>query len=57
MAVVRNLRQVDADDAGVDIAFRADVHAGLAQPQKAIPARWFYDATGSALVEDITALP
>ena len=30
---------------------------GLAQAQKAIPARWFYDATGSALFEDITALP
>ncbi|MGH6649648.1 MAG: L-histidine N(alpha)-methyltransferase [Sphingopyxis sp.] len=57
MAVVRNLRQVDADDAGVDIAFRADVHAGLSQAQKAVPARWFYDATGSALFEDITALP
>jgi len=57
MGVVRNLRQVDADAAGVDIAFRADVHAGLAQAQKAIPARWFYDTTGSALFEDITALP
>lgn len=57
MGVVRNLRQVAADDAGVDIAFRADVHAGLSQRQKAIPARWFYDATGSALFEDITALP
>ncbi len=57
MGVVRNLRQVDADAAGVDIAFRADVHAGLSQAQKAVPARWFYDATGSALFEDITALP
>ena len=57
MGVVRNLRQVAADDAGVDIAFRADVHAGLSQQPKAIPARWFYDATGSALFEDITALP
>ena len=57
MGVVRNLRQISADDAGIDIAFRADVHAGLAQRQKAIPARWFYDATGSALFEDITALP
>ncbi|WP_194954858.1 L-histidine N(alpha)-methyltransferase [Sphingopyxis solisilvae] len=57
MGVVRNLRQVDADAAGVDIAFRADVHAGLSQAQKAIPARWFYDTTGSALFEDITALP
>jgi len=57
MGVVRQLRQISADDAGVDIAFRADVHAGLSQHQKAIPARWFYDATGSALFEDITALP
>jgi dimethylhistidine N-methyltransferase len=57
MSVIRQLRQIEADDAGVDIAFRADVHAGLGQPQKAIPARWFYDATGSALFEDITALP
>ena len=57
MGVVRSLRQVDADAAGVDVAFRADVHAGLSQVPKAIPARWFYDATGSALFEDITALP
>lgn len=57
MAVIRNLRQVDADAQGVDIAFRADVHAGLSQTPKAIPARWFYDATGSALFEDITTLP
>src|SRR3546814_17031132 len=57
MGVVRHLRQISADDSGVDVAFRADVHAGLSQAQKAIPARWFYDATGSALFEDITALP
>jgi L-histidine N-alpha-methyltransferase len=57
MSVIRHLRQVDADDAGVDLAFRADVRAGLEQQPKAIPARWFYDATGSALFEDITALP
>jgi L-histidine Nalpha-methyltransferase len=41
----------------VDPAFRADVLAGLAQPQKAIPARWFYDRTGSELFEAITRLP
>ncbi len=57
MGVVRHLRQVDAEDTGIDLAFRADVHAGLSQAQKAVPARWFYDATGSALFEDITALP
>ena len=41
----------------VDPAFRADVLSGLSQPQKAIPARWFYDRTGSELFEAITALP
>ena len=38
-------------------AFRADVLAGLSLPQKAIPARWFYDRKGSELFEDITGLP
>ena len=41
----------------VNPAFRADVLAGLAQPQKAIPARWFYDRAGSELFEAITDLP
>ena len=41
----------------IDTAFRDDVLAGFAQPQKAVPARWFYDDTGSALFEAITALP
>ena len=40
-----------------DPAFRADVLAGLGLPQKAIPARWFYDRKGSELFEDITGLP
>lgn len=40
-----------------DPAFRADVLAGLACPQKAVPARWFYDLRGSQLFEEITALP
>jgi L-histidine Nalpha-methyltransferase len=30
---------------------------GLALPQKAIPARWFYDDVGSELFEEITRLP
>ncbi|WP_126171914.1 L-histidine N(alpha)-methyltransferase [Altericroceibacterium xinjiangense] len=48
---------VDRDEDGVDRAFRADVLAGLAQPQKAVPARWFYDEQGSELFEQITDLP
>lgn len=47
---------VDRDEAGVDRAFRTDVLAGLRQPHKAIPARWFYDEIGSQLFEDITQL-
>jgi dimethylhistidine N-methyltransferase len=48
---------VELDEGGVDKAFRADVLAGLAQPQKAIPARWLYDDAGSELFEAITQLP
>jgi L-histidine N-alpha-methyltransferase len=48
-------RPIDGDI--VDPAFRADVLAGLALRQKAIPARWFYDRVGSELFEAITALP
>lgn len=40
-----------------DPAFLADVLAGLAQPAKAIPARWLYDRCGSELFEEITGLP
>lgn len=51
------LALVERDRNGVDRAFRADVLDGLSQPQKAVPARWFYDETGSQLFEEITRLP
>jgi len=35
----------------------ADVRWGLAQPQKQLPSRYFYDTKGSELFEDITRLP
>ncbi len=57
MSAEKGLALVDLDDDGVDTAFRADVLAGLAQEQKAIPARWLYDDAGSQLFEDITQLP
>jgi len=41
----------------VDPAFRSDVLRGLAQAEKAIPARWFYDMRGSQLFEAITQVP
>lgn len=57
MTTPKGLKLVERDAAGVDTAFRADVLAGLAEPQKAVPARWFYDDAGSQLFEDITQLP
>ena len=42
--------------AGAD-AFRADVIAGLSPPRRRLPAKWFYDAEGSALFERICELP
>ena len=51
------LKLVERDASGVDLAFRADVLAGFAQAQKAVPARWFYDERGSALFEEITQVP
>lgn len=57
MAAGEGLALVELDDKGVATAFRADVLAGLAQPQKAVPARWLYDDAGSELFEKITRLP
>ena len=37
--------------------FAAAVRTGLAQPQKVIPAQFFYDHAGSELFEAITSLP
>jgi dimethylhistidine N-methyltransferase len=56
MAMQANLKLVEHDDDGVDLAFRAEVLQGLSEPQKAIPARWFYDMRGSELFEEITRL-
>lgn len=44
---------VDATDA----ALRADVLSGLARHPKTLPPKWFYDAHGSELFEEITRLP
>lgn len=45
------------DRAGeADPGFAADVAAGLSQPQKTLPPKYFYDAEGSRLFEAITEL-
>jgi dimethylhistidine N-methyltransferase len=48
---------IEAPDDRLRNQFRDDVLTGLAQPQKVIPARWFYDRKGSELFEEITRLP
>jgi dimethylhistidine N-methyltransferase len=50
-AVFRQLYREDA------AAIRAEVLAGLLQPQAAVPPKFFYDAMGSRLFEAITELP
>lgn len=37
--------------------FARELHAGLGQPQRSIPPKFFYDAEGSALFDRICALP
>ncbi|MFC6792639.1 L-histidine N(alpha)-methyltransferase [Methylobacterium komagatae] len=40
-----------------DPVFLADVRAGLSKPNKTLSPKYFYDAAGSELFEQITALP
>lgn len=40
-----------------DAALRADVLHGLTRRPKTLPPKWFYDARGSDLFEEITRLP
>ncbi|WP_405997280.1 L-histidine N(alpha)-methyltransferase [Streptomyces sp. NBC_00829] len=40
-----------------DAALRADVLNGLTRTPKTLPPKWFYDARGSELFEEITRLP
>lgn len=39
------------------VRFRRDMIEGLSKPRKAVPPKWFYDAEGSRLFEEITRLP
>jgi L-histidine N-alpha-methyltransferase len=45
------------DDSDIAAALRADVRAGLTAEPKVLPPKWFYDARGSELFEEITQLP
>ncbi|MFB9903928.1 L-histidine N(alpha)-methyltransferase [Allokutzneria oryzae] len=52
--LVLDLHHTEADAAR---SLRADVLSGLTATPKWLPPKWFYDARGSALFEDITRLP
>jgi L-histidine Nalpha-methyltransferase len=57
--VSRSIAQLDVhlSDADAHRALRADVRAGLTSVPKQLPPKWFYDARGSELFEQITELP
>jgi dimethylhistidine N-methyltransferase len=50
-------RSLRAQEASAPDAFAEDVVAGLARTPRSIPCRFFYDARGSELFEEITKLP
>lgn len=49
--------EVHLDGADQAAQLRADVYAGLSADRKWLPPKWFYDARGSELFEEITRLP
>jgi L-histidine N-alpha-methyltransferase len=49
--------EIYLDDNDVARALRDDVRTGLTATPKWLPPKWFYDAAGSALFEEITKLP
>lgn len=48
--------QIDLTDADLNTALREDVRCGLTAVPKWLPPKWFYDARGSELFEQITRL-
>ncbi|RZE89284.1 L-histidine N(alpha)-methyltransferase [Streptomyces sp. SCA2-2] len=55
MSPFRITRTLPEDATGA--ALREDVRAGLTSVPKTLPPKWFYDARGSELFEEITRLP
>ncbi|GAA1260463.1 L-histidine N(alpha)-methyltransferase [Pseudonocardia aurantiaca] len=51
------LLDIHLTGADADAALRADARAGLVAVPKRLPPKWFYDARGSELFEEITELP
>ncbi|MFI5806205.1 L-histidine N(alpha)-methyltransferase [Streptomyces sp. NPDC051561] len=55
MSPYRLTRILPLDATGADL--RTDVLQGLGRDPKSLPPKWFYDARGSELFEEITRLP
>ncbi|MFJ9123166.1 L-histidine N(alpha)-methyltransferase [Streptomyces sp. NPDC102340] len=55
MSPFRMTRTLPED--ATDAALRADVQHGLTSSPKTLPPKWFYDARGSELFDEITQLP
>jgi L-histidine Nalpha-methyltransferase len=49
--------EIHLDERDLAAALRADVTAGLTSDRKWLPPKWFYDARGSELFDEITRLP
>jgi L-histidine Nalpha-methyltransferase len=49
--------EIYLDDGDSDRSLRDDVRTGLTAEEKWLPPKWFYDARGSELFEEITRLP
>ncbi|MDM4718818.1 L-histidine N(alpha)-methyltransferase [Micromonospora sp. WMMA1363] len=49
--------EIHLEEQDLGRSLRADVRTGLAAEEKWLPPKWFYDARGSQLFEEITRLP
>ncbi|RLP87781.1 MULTISPECIES: L-histidine N(alpha)-methyltransferase [unclassified Micromonospora] len=49
--------EIYLEEQDLERGLRRDVRAGLSAEQKWLPPKWFYDARGSELFEEITRLP
>ncbi|MBB5912714.1 L-histidine N-alpha-methyltransferase [Nocardia transvalensis] len=49
--------EIHLTDDDLTAALRSDARRGLTATPKSLPPKWFYDARGSELFEEITALP
>jgi len=57
MAVAQHIVEVHLSPEDRRAALSADARAGLSSTPKQLPPKWFYDARGSELFDEITRLP